>query len=115
MTDNEIVRALECHMSKSLDDCEKCPFYAQKRAFHNCHEHLYESLLALINRQKAEIEEMKETITLQAETLGTQNKMWKTARNDGIKLFADVLKAHYPHSNSVLRRIDVVMKEMVGE
>lgn len=60
MTDNEIIKALECHMSKSLDDCEKCPLYAQKNVFYSCRRDLCESSLDLINRQKEEIKELRE-------------------------------------------------------
>ena len=98
MTDNEIIKALECHMSKSLDDCEKCPFYAQKRAFHNCHEHLYESLLDLLNRQKAEIEKRERGLQFLQETIGKNESRWldivAEQRVEAIKEFAERLKAN---------------------
>lgn len=58
MTDNEIIKALECCLTRWSGNCEekKCPFVTE------C-EHDLDSLerhaLALINRQKAEIEALK--------------------------------------------------------
>ena len=48
MTDNEIIKALECCMK---DDCDNCP-----NGFGNCEHNLAEASLDLINRQKAEID-----------------------------------------------------------
>ena len=56
MTDNEIIKALEC--CKTGDDCKGCPYYANGR--YTCGEHFNEDVLDLINRQKAEIEDLKE-------------------------------------------------------
>lgn len=60
MTDNEIIKALKCHISNSLLDCEECPFNAMNRGFAQCHIELFNSLYDLINRQKAEIERLKD-------------------------------------------------------
>lgn len=54
MTDNEIMKALL--------DCEKCPLYAKKRGFEQCHVELFDSLYDLINRQNAENERLKEVV-----------------------------------------------------
>ncbi len=48
MTDNEIIKALECC---EKDDCDNCP-----NDFGNCYANLAGYALDLINRQKAEIE-----------------------------------------------------------
>ena len=56
MTDNEIIKALECCACETIMYCEdQCPFYKQ------CEndEQLSKYALALINRQKAEIEKFK--------------------------------------------------------
>ncbi len=55
MTDNEIIKALEC--CKTGDDCKGCPYYANER--YTCGEHFNEDMLDLINRQKAEIERLQ--------------------------------------------------------
>ena len=52
MTDNEIIKALECCKK---DDCDNCP-----NDFGNCYANLSGYSLDLINRQKAEIERLKE-------------------------------------------------------
>ena len=54
MTDNEIIKALECCLK---DDCENCPYFAN--GLFECGEHFYEDVLDLINRQKAEIERLE--------------------------------------------------------
>ena len=90
MTDNEIIEALECHKSASLDDCKKCPLYARKIAFYNCHIELFDSLFDFINRQKAEIERLHTAF----ENSQTATKMWhrEAELNAGeiIKLQAEV-------------------------
>lgn len=112
ITDNEIIKALECHKARELETCSKCPLLNIEW----CAYELSQYALDLINRKDAEIERLEETITLQAETLETHNKKWKTARNDGIKLFADVLKAKRGTRGEIWDTdIDNLVKEMVGE
>lgn len=53
MTDNEIIKALEC--CPAHIKCEECPM-KQK---HNCMSKLNKDALDLINRQKAEIERLQ--------------------------------------------------------
>lgn len=52
MKDNEIIKALECCIK---DDCDNCP-----DTFGNCEHNAMRNALDLINRQKAEIERLKE-------------------------------------------------------
>ena len=56
MTDNEIIKALECCMNGRCDD--DCPFRETRE---NCHN-LDNLILDLINRQKAEIERYREVV-----------------------------------------------------
>ena len=61
MTDNEIVKALECCTSKM--QCFDCPRFDGNwgmRAFTHCDTKLKSDALDLINRQKAEIERLKD-------------------------------------------------------
>ena len=60
MTDNEIIKALEC--CKTGDDCKGCPYYVNE--LYNCGEHFNEDVLDLINRQKAEIDMWKSSAEL---------------------------------------------------
>ena len=62
MTDNEIIKALECC---KIANCDDCPFYGIKE---DCEVELPEEGLALINRQKAEIEKIKIKLKYYLET-----------------------------------------------
>ena len=53
MTDNEIIKALEC-CPKGIK-CEQCPLFGTS----DCMSKLYINALDLINRQKAEIEQWR--------------------------------------------------------
>lgn len=65
MIDNEIIKALEgCWLE---DNCEHCPMKKDNK----CKAILRQTALDLINRQKAEIEDYKES-----------NKMWSDALNN---------------------------------
>ena len=54
--ENIIIKALECCKN---DDCDNCP-----NDFGNCYANLAGYSLDLINRQKAEIDELKTTLNL---------------------------------------------------
>ncbi|MBQ7835505.1 MAG: hypothetical protein IJ385_06945 [Ruminiclostridium sp.] len=56
MTDNEIIKALECHASHT-DECDDCPNVEISSS--GCSEIMAENALDLINRQKAEIEKLR--------------------------------------------------------
>jgi hypothetical protein len=55
MTDNEIIKALECH-SNDYSFCMECPFSQRGE----CSCELARNALDLINRQKAKIKELEE-------------------------------------------------------
>ena len=55
MTDNEIIKALECVSDKKLGDCNVCPLNDYDG---DCAWIIVEHALDLINRQKAEIERL---------------------------------------------------------
>lgn len=61
MTDNEIIKALEC-CSTDGRTCEECPYNEQTTDENFCDEKLQADALDLINRQKAEIERLNEKI-----------------------------------------------------
>ena len=52
MTDNDIIKALECCPKDIL--CEQCPLNGKS----NCMNKLYEYALDIVNRQQAEIERL---------------------------------------------------------
>ena len=57
MTDNEIIKALECCSHRNEDlPCDGCPAYNIAQM---CMEDLMSDAIDLINRQKAEVEQLK--------------------------------------------------------
>lgn len=122
MTDNEIIKALECCIN---DECEDCPLYGENApdVYGNCVQNTKRNALDLINRQKAEIERLKtafEVVKQECEDMFTANRnlmaeieQWKeeankyqnlwceavediqTAKTEVIKEFADRLKDYH--------------------
>ena len=110
MTDNEIIKALECCTSDGCT-CRECPYEDTKHIVNkefetmsngktydawNCDEWLKIDLLDLINRQKAEIERL--SIELQA---------MRTAANS--------YKMHYENAKSICRGEAVEMVDYLIE
>ncbi|MBQ8893388.1 MAG: hypothetical protein IJ043_03155 [Clostridia bacterium] len=125
MTDNEIVKALEC-CANNPNDCicteSKCPLFGQK-----CIDILSKDALDLINRQKAEIERLKsgckklvEKQNLYKENIqATREYQIEQAKAEAIKEFAERLKkeAFFDTGWCVMPVdcIDNLVKEMVGD
>lgn len=82
MTDNEIIKALECCSSDDLANlnCSHCPYQCP-----NCMTILYKDSLALINRQKVTIEQLQTALFKCGEER-------VTARAEAVKEFAERLK-----------------------
>ena len=127
MTDEQIIKALECCVkTEFISDCAKCKMFA-----FDCKDILIENALDLINRQKAEIEELKTEI----ERMETQNTLLlkkkckdintarKKIKSEAIKEFAERLKKHSFVDNLSLDGketvyvddIDKLVKEMTEE
>ena len=86
MTDNEIIKALECCIQVDGDVCNVCPLYDKESG---CLEiDLRKPALDLINRQKAEIENLKADKKALINGQLTLQKMYGNA----IKDFAERLK-----------------------
>ena len=137
MTDNEIIKALECCCEAELnEDCKKlkCPFFDYE--IDNCTnvgdmDAMYRFALDLINRQKAEIErlkaELKEDSRVMKQALVLVDEIKKeiavdieTAKVEAVKEFAERLKEKerptFPLAMVVdISEIDNLVKEMVGE
>lgn len=121
-TDDEIVKALECCCDVDVDSCNKCPIYPHSLNMTQteCMETAMRNALDLINRQKEEIESLKEAYAIYEETTGL-----KLARAETIKEFAERLKQYcvpggdFGDPCGVLtvtdRWIDYLVKEMTGE
>ena len=113
MTDNEIIKALECCVEKGK--CNECPYYLPYGI--NCGYHKDKNALNLINRQKAEIERLNGN-------LFTISNACMQRRNEAIEEFAyrltdkaDLIKVNAFNSKWVISQedIDNLVKEMVGD
>lgn len=82
-TDDEIVKALECCSKDSMLSCRNCPY---EESCNMGRSDIQKDALDLINRQKAEIEILKEAYAIYEETTGL-----KWVRAEAIKEFADRL------------------------
>ncbi len=127
MTDNEIIKALECCTDESYENCNECPYSIDAERCERMK--LLEDILDLINHQKAEIERLKKEIQITKDAytmLQTKNEIIKS---EAIKEFADRLKNKiktecnpygkptfdYDTSIAIMRYIDNLVKEMIGE
>lgn len=98
MTDNEIIKALECCKK---DECDNCP-----NNFGNCYANLSGYALDLINRQQAEIDVLNNNLSAMVVTMRNSAK---ATRNEAIKGFVDRLNDRiinfpsvYPVENATL-------------
>lgn len=113
MTDNEIIKALECCKDSSMP-CKDCP-YAECDSKRGCVSEMCEDALDLINRQKADIEKLRENNKAIMQTMAD-------VHTEAIKEFAETVKKNhlmlfnniYSHKDFV-DAIDRLVKEMIGE
>lgn len=73
MTDNEIIKALECCFK--MESCGHCPLYSTDPDIKECTTTLSKNALDLINRQKAEIEKAKRYVKT-ALTILSESKLY---------------------------------------
>lgn len=118
MTDNEIIKALECcSKSSHFGECFKnqCPLVSEN----GCKvgkETLYPYLLDIINRQKEEIEELKKGFTADADFFASEYDL--KIKYEAIKEFAKQVKmAFYYEFDELIPsimadKIDNLVKEM---
>lgn len=112
MTDNEIIKALECCKNKR---CVNCPYDDVADKFAECSAKLINDALGLINRQKAEIESKNRQI-------GELVSFQRFCERKAIKEFAEKLKdrvscipQHHFTLAEVQYYIDNLAKEMTEE
>lgn len=124
MTDNEIIKALEC-CGDPHSVCAECPI----KDDHGCNEQLANYALDIINRQQAEIEKLESAndekfsqwYMLTEKTKQHYADLYNEAKDilkaEAIKEFAKRLKCGLPQETGVIRCSDVdsLVKEMVGE
>ena len=121
MTDNEIIKALEC-CSKITFSCDGCPLKHLK--YSECYELVIRSTLDLINRQQAEIEQITEKFNCQqtvyadlSKIIKEQAKEIKTAKAEAVKEVIARAKEYFnPDISFEFRKwLDSLEKELVGE
>ena len=143
MTDNEIIKALECLRGNAFD-CGKCPYCSCYPA--PCEQQVAKDALSLINRQKEEIEALyrinaeseKEIYEIRKELLGKENleesfkrsvrdfdkRLEKTVKLERVyayKEFAGIIKDKWFDNRYDSPDVDFddfisnLLKEMVGD
>ena len=103
MTDNEIVKALECCKDPECANCKECPAYETHKDCMGC---VLSEAIDLINRQKAENKKFADI-----------GKMYSEVKAEAIKEFWDELKKRNTLDERIVSTItgDKLVKEMVGE
>ena len=107
MTDNEIIKALECCASNKAGKCNDCIFNIYDKKCRG----LTHYVLDLINRQKAEVEKWKNDNANMAQHYLI---LLQEAQAEAIKGFAERIKRHCT-SIELNEYIDSIVEEMVGE
>ena len=121
LTDSEIVKALECCVRFKQICPETCPMVNVRQ----CKVDLRKNTLALINRQKAEIERLKEEYNrLLNSELQQYEKEYntgyddsrKTAKAEAYKECIEKVKKELSFGKHITtEQLDNLVKEMVGE
>ena len=116
MTDNEIIKALECVIGKNMY-CRNCP-YTARYPMPKCREQCAKDALDLINRQKAEIEISKTKSFKQQLKKELHRLTVEEIKAEAIKDFAERLKGIGRQDGAYgyidLYEIDNIVKEMIG-
>lgn len=136
MTNNEIIKALECCLNDSCYTSE-CFFFKETKDGEHCQTVAIKYALDLINRQKATIEKLKKEINLVSILYQDEQEISSTIKAEAVKEFAERLKTEAKlrnHTNYgankhavsynegvietrkfMLVCIDNLVKEMVGD
>ena len=117
MTDNEIIKALECCIMDNVKDCDCCP-YNEIQTKTYCANRLIKDALDIINRQKAEIERLRSNIKTDFFTVTEKLKLSQSEigdiRAEAIKEFAEKLKekAYLDGSVSIAQELVVDVRDI---
>ena len=113
MTDNEIIKALECcNRPANQTSCDDCPYQFSDE---KCSSKLIDDTLALINRQKAEIEKLRNDVLDTADTLGLLEWRENKIRTEAIKEFAEMACKDRVSNDPVVIAVRCTVKEMTEE
>ena len=129
-TDEDVIRALECcKMPVGSGACNNCPFDYQRvkrltGSDKSCTMVMFDCALDLINRQEAEIEELRHKYELavaerEANVKGFTDVI-ATAKSEAVKEFANSVKTYYDHIDKTVGvlinyTIDQKLKDFLGE
>ena len=122
MTDNEIIKALECCGFEYGNLCSVCPKYEKDNDF--CQEELHNYAIDLINRQKAEIERLKKILAEEEEKYKLcAKRFYKLGVKELAKRLKDYYinhkqyKRHYAHTliDFLFDVTDNLVAELVGD
>ena len=119
MTDNEIIKALECLCDYELGDCHKCPIY--KHIDKDCTPDIVKPALDLINRKKAEIENYSHNTKTMANDIRGLQKALEQAKAEIERLKKEVKKCkeHYKMAcserNEFLEQLETAKAEAIKE
>ena len=96
MTDNEIIKALEC-CQNPYGSCEDCPLWHRRSA--DCVDYLTRNALSIINRQQSEIEKLKKLQQRQADLIIEERgrryelaSQFTTSKAEAVREFVKKLK-----------------------
>lgn len=122
MTDNEIIKALEC-CSADYIACKECPFNSKSY----CERYIIENAFDFVKRQQAEIERLESINSIDNELIKSLIEFYEISKAEAIKEFVDRLGNYkeYRYNENCdfvpdvvpyvrLSDIDKVVKEMVG-
>lgn len=120
MTDNEIIKALECCANYGLFKCLKCP---KRGTSKTCMYDLSKEAIDLINRKQAEVERLSKLVIEKHTENNRLHDYLQYTRADAIKEFAEkidkILCLQIGPSRSLFWKIsgeiDNLVKEMVGD
>ncbi len=101
-TDDEIIHSLKICMNDS--DCSECIINPHKGNYGYCTSIAIKAALDLINRQKAELEDLREIVFMD------RSEAIKNLKAEAIKEFAERLKPKLSYYDEVY--VDTLVKEM---
>lgn len=107
MTDNDIIKALECCMYGH--GCEDCHYIG--KGF--CNDKLKRDALDLINRQQAESERLQKAIKVQDIMIEQQDYKIKSAKSEAIKEFAEKIDQLFYRYAHILSHADCARKDYI--
>ena len=124
MTDNEIIKALECCLKGcNAEGCDNCPLYEKVE---DCEIEIPIIALDLINRQKAEIEQLRlenRALSQKRITMFERIELVNNARTKAIREFAENVKTainerfsdEIQDSNAHLYLMNTLLDDLVKE